>query len=147
MILSQKRYAHNLLKTEMDKCKPMPSPMESSQRLTRGKGLLLTCQTQVQYRSIVGGLQYLTITRPDISFIVSKVCLYIETPTRDHWSAVKRILRYIQGTLDSGLKIQISSSTKRNIFFDAGWAGCLDDRRSTNNFVVYLGPNLVSWYS
>ena len=66
-------------------------------------------------------------------------------PTSVHWSAVKRILRYIQGTLKLGLKISSSRSTMVSAFSDADWAGCPDDRRSTGGFAVFLGPNLISW--
>jgi histone deacetylase 1/2 len=62
-----------------------------------------------------------------------------------HWNAVKRILRYVQGTLNFGLKIRKSASTIVSGFSDADWAGCVDDRRSTGGFAVFFGPNLVSW--
>jgi histone deacetylase 1/2 len=101
---------------------------------------MLTC-----YRSVVGALQYLTLTRPDISFSVNKVCPYLHAPTTTHWSTVKRILRYISGTKKFGLKIRRSQSMMVSAFSDADWAGCLDDRRSTGGFVVFLGSNLVSW--
>jgi hypothetical protein len=64
-----------------------------------------------------------------------------------HWEAVKRILRYVKGTLDMGLRIRKSPSTELSIYTDADWAGCVDDRRSTSGYAVYVGPNLVSWSS
>jgi hypothetical protein len=102
---------------------------------------------QFKYMSIVGGLQYLTMTWPDLSFAVNKVCQYIQTPTDAHWAAVKRILRYVKGTLDLGLKNQKSSTMLLSGFSDADWAGCPDDRRSTSGFAVFLGMNLISWSS
>jgi hypothetical protein len=62
-----------------------------------------------------------------------------------HWEAVKRILRYVQGTISLGLKIRRSKSTLVSAFSDADWAGCPHDRRSTGGFAVYFGGNLVSW--
>ncbi|XP_066395916.1 uncharacterized protein [Miscanthus floridulus] len=62
-----------------------------------------------------------------------------------HWSAVKRILRYVQGTIKLGLHIKKSESMLVSVFSDADWAGCVDDRRSTGGFAVFLGSNLVSW--
>jgi histone deacetylase 1/2 len=98
-----------------------------------------------RYRSIVGALQYLTLTRPDISFSVNKVCQYLHSPTLVHWTTVKRILRYLKYTLGIGLKIQKSPSMLVSAFSYADWVGCLDDRRSTGGFAIFLGYNLISW--
>lgn len=89
----------------------------------------------------------MTITRPDISFAVNRVCQFIQAPTDTHWEAVKRILRYIKGSVDQGLRIHKSNSLNLHALSDADWAGCPDDRRSTNGFAVFLGSNLVSWSS
>ena len=94
---------------------------------------------------MVGALQYLTLTRPDISYAVNKVCQYLHAPTTMHWTAAMRILRYIKGTVSLGLTFTKSSSTLISAFLDADWTGCLDDRRSTGGFAVFFGPNLVSW--
>ena len=96
---------------------------------------------------MVGGLQYLTLTRPDIFFAVNKVCQFLSKPTGIHWEAVKRILRYVKGTIDTGLRFTRSTSTLLSIFTDADWAGCTDYRRSTGGFAIFLGPNLVLWSS
>jgi histone deacetylase 1/2 len=66
-------------------------------------------------------------------------------PTTVHWEAVKRIHRYLQGTITFGLKIGKSKSSLVSAFSDADWAGCPDDRRSTGGFAVYFGSNLISW--
>jgi hypothetical protein len=95
----------------------------------------------IRYRSIVGGLQYLTLTRPDLSFAVNKVCQFLHAPTSQHWTAVKRILRYVKYTLGHGLKIARSSSLLVSAFADANWAGDPDDKRSSGGFAVYLGKH------
>ncbi|KAF7845329.1 Retrovirus-related Pol polyprotein from transposon TNT 1-94 [Senna tora] len=100
-----------------------------------------------QYRSIVGALQYATITRPEISFSVNKVCQFMHNPQNSHWQAVKRILRYLKGTLDHGLHFTSSPSLSLFAFSDADWGSDPDDRRSTTGWCVYLGNNLISWSS
>ncbi|GJT48142.1 putative RNA-directed DNA polymerase [Tanacetum coccineum] len=85
--------------------------------------------------NVVGSLQYVTLSRPDIAFAVNKVCQYMHALTENHWSAVKRILRYLHGNPDTSLEV----------FSDADWAGDSDDRRSTRGFAIYLGSNLISW--
>ena len=146
MTLTQRKYALDLLhRVSMENCKPTPTPLHATDRLARETGTPLGTEDSTRYRSIVGGLQYLTLTRPDLSFAVNKVCQYLSQPTDVHWEAVKRILRYIKGTLSMGLRIRKSLSTGVSVFTDADWAGCVDDRRSTSGFAVFVGPNLISW--
>lgn len=129
----------------MKTCKPINTPMATTERLSLTDGEKLGTMDSTQYRSIVGALQYLTLTRLDFSFAVKKVCQFLHSPTTTHWAAVKRILRYLQGTCSFGLKIRRSPSTLVSAFSDADWAGCPDDRRSTGGFAVFLGSNLISW--
>ena len=89
----------------------------------------------------------MTLTQPDIALSVNKVCQYLHSPTTAHLTAVKRILRYISGSLDFGLKFVQSSSLLVSVFSDADWVGCSDDRKSTGGFAVFLGENLVSWHA
>lgn len=131
----------------MTNCKSVSTPMLVTDKLALDVGTPLDEKDTFTYRSLVGGLQYLTLTRPDISFPVNKVCQYLARPTNVHLEAVKRILRYVKGTSTTGLKFRRSSSTLLSIFTDADWAGCLDYRRSTGGFAIFLGPNLVSWSS
>lgn len=148
VLLSQKRYALDLLKrANMDKRKPISTPMAAGEKLSRDQGMALQDKDQFQYRSIVGGLQYLTVTRPDLSFAMNRVCQYIQAPTDVHRAAAKRILQFVKGTLDQGLKIHRSAGATINAFSDADWAGCPDDQRSTSGFAVFLDSNLVSWSS
>ena len=148
MTLTQRKYALDLLhRVSMDNCKSTSTPLSSTVGLARDTGALLGTENSFRYRSIVGGLQYLTRTRPNISFAVNKVCQFLSQPTEVHWEAVKRILRYVKGTLNTGLTFHKSSSVGISIFTDADWAGCVDDRRSTGGFAVFVGPNLVSWSS
>jgi hypothetical protein len=145
-LLTQEKYTSDLLsRVGMISSKPVNTPMSSADKLSAFEGDPLGVTDATRYRSIVGALQYLTLTRPDISFAINKVCQFLHTPTTVHWGAVKRILRYLKGTSSLGLRIQKSLSTLVSAFSDADWAGNSDDRRSTGGFAVFLGSNLISW--
>jgi hypothetical protein len=146
IILSQDKYASDLLKkVNMSSCKPVSTPISTSEKLSAYVGTSLGPNDSTNYRSVVGALQYLTLTRPDISFAVNKVCQFLHAPTEVHWSAVKRILRYVRSNTKIGLKISRCKSLLVSGFSDADWAGSPDDRRSTGGFAIFLGSNLVSW--
>jgi hypothetical protein len=118
---------------------PSPTPMVSSEKLSSTDGTPLSAEESTRYRSIVGGLQYLTMTRPDLSFAVNKVCQYLHEPRSTHWAAVKRILRFVQATLGDGLLLRrpTMSPDLLSVFSDADWAGNADDRRSTRGYAIF----------
>jgi histone deacetylase 1/2 len=146
LTLTQKKYSLDLLRRAgMLKCKPASTPMSAIDRLSALDGDPLSSDDATEYRSLVGGLQYLTITRPNVSYAVNRVCQYLHAPRTSHWSAVKRILRYICLTASYGLLLQPAPSYEISAFSDADWAGCPDDRRSTGGHAVFLGPNLIAW--
>ena len=160
ILLSQKKYILELLqKAGLSSCNPMSSPMVASSSLSLDDSDAFSDPSK--YRQVVGALQYVTLSRPDIAFAVNKVCQYMHAPTENHWSAVKRILRYLHGTVEYGMLIRRSSgstlqaftdvlwkgspNTSLEAFSNADWAGDSDDRRSTGGFAIYLGSNLISW--
>jgi hypothetical protein len=96
-------------------------------KLSKHNGTLLSEQDAFAYRSTVGALQYLILTHPDLEFAVNKVCQFRAAPTDVHWEDVKRILRFVKGTLATGLKFRKSRSMLLSIFTDVDWAGCVDD--------------------
>jgi histone deacetylase 1/2 len=146
ILLNQTKYAQDILtRVGMTDCTGVTTPLSSSEKITAHQGDLLGPDDSTNYRSMVGALQYLTLTRPDISFAVNKVCQYLHAPTTVHWTAAKRILRYVKHTLTVGLTFSKSPSMLVSAFSDADWAGSLDDRRSTGGFAVFFGPNLISW--
>uniref|UniRef100_A0ACD5V017 Uncharacterized protein n=1 Tax=Avena sativa TaxID=4498 RepID=A0ACD5V017_AVESA len=146
ILLNQEKYVNDIIqRVGMKHCSPCPTPLAVNDKLSLTKGTLLGLEDSTQYRSIVGDLQYLTLTRPDICFSVNKVCQYLHTPTTAHWTAIKRILRYINGTKQVGITFQPSSSTLLCAYSNADWAGDLDDRRSTGGFAIFFGPNLIFW--
>lgn len=144
--LSQHRYVVDLLhKTGMQHSKPVLTPISTTTKLSKHGGKPLADPSQ--YRQVVGSLQYLSLTRPDIAFAVNKACQFMHCPTEDHWSTIKRILRYLKHTINHGIFISRHSPMGLAAYSDADWAGCIDDRRSTGAFVIYLGNNPISWSS
>jgi hypothetical protein len=124
LILTQRKYAMDLLqRANMLKCTPAATPMTVLDKLSIHEGALLSGDDATRYRSIVGGLQYLTLTRPDISFAVNKVCQFLHAPRDPHWTAVKRILRFVKLTVGHGLSIPSTPDTLLSAFSDADWAG------------------------
>lgn len=143
LFLSQTKYAKDLLlRTSMLDCKPVGSPCSSKQSPTCTTSPLM--KDPALYRSIAGALQYLTLTRPDLAFAVNLACQYMHSPTEAQFVALKRILRYIKGTLSYGLHIR-DGPLRLSAFSDADWAGDTVDRRSTTGFCVFFGQNPVSW--
>ncbi|KAI5328735.1 hypothetical protein L3X38_028132 [Prunus dulcis] len=139
---SQTKYTTDLLsKTDILDAKPFPSPATTA-KLALDSGELLSNPTS--YRSIVGSLQYLTWTRPDISYSVNQVCQFLHAPTTTHLTAAKRILQYLKTTLDYGLPIH-KGKPHLTAFCDADWAGDPNDRRSTTGSCIFLSANLISW--
>nr|GEY90437.1 ribonuclease H-like domain-containing protein [Tanacetum cinerariifolium] len=99
------------------------------------------------YRSLAGSLQYFTLTRPDITYAMQQVCLYMHDPHEPHFFALKRILRFVQGTLENGLQLFPSTTDSLITYSDVECAGCPTTRRSTSGYCVFLGHNLLSWSS
>lgn len=146
LTLTQKKYSIDLLvKAYMTDCKPCSTPASSEKRASIHDGELLT--DALQFRSIVGGLQYLTLTRPYITFAVNYISQFMHAPTTTHMLLAKRVLRYLKGTLGSGIVIQSGDISKITSYSDSDWAGCPDTRRSTSGYYVFLGNSLVSWSS
>ncbi|XP_070662500.1 uncharacterized mitochondrial protein AtMg00810-like [Malus domestica] len=131
IFLSQTKYILDLLtKANMVEAKPCSTPLSTS-NLDHHSPLL---DNASEYRSLVGALQYLTWTRPDLSFAVNLMCQFMHTPRVSHFQDVKRILRYLKCTIDLGLWFSKCSSPPSIVAYsDADWAGCVLDRRSTGS--------------
>ncbi|KAL4570881.1 hypothetical protein LXL04_026545 [Taraxacum kok-saghyz] len=146
ILLSQRKYIHDILaRANMSDCNPISTPMTSTAPLTLTGGDPHTSPTD--YRALVGALQYLSLTRPDVAFTVNKLSQFMHAPTSLHWSALKRLLRYLHGTIHHGILIQRNSPLHLHAFSDADWVGDNDNYRSTTGYIVYLGANLISWSS
>ncbi|KAG8489058.1 hypothetical protein CXB51_017051 [Gossypium anomalum] len=144
--LCQRKYIRELLaRSSMSTAKSVHTPMVSSSMLSKGEGDYLADPTE--YRSLAGALQYIVLTRPDIAYAVNRVCQFMHAPTNLHLVALKRILRYLRGTLSYGLLFRRSERLSLVGYADANWGLDFDDHRSTTGFCVYYGHTPISWCS
>ena len=144
IFISQEQYSRNLVKKfGLDSKKHASTPMNSSTKLSLDPFEIEVSPTL--YRSIIGSLLHLTASRPDIAFSMGVCAQYQATLKKSHLTAVKRIIRYINGTLDYGLWYSKDSNDCLASYSDADWAESVDDRKSTSGGYFYLGNNLVSW--
>jgi hypothetical protein len=136
LFLSQRQYILDLIScASMLDCGPSRIPVDTSSKLfAEGEPF----SDAPRYRSLTSALQYLTLTRLDVSFDVQQACLYMHDPRLPHYNHVKCILRYLKGTLDHGFHINTSSLTSLTTYSDTDWAGCLDTRRFTSGFCVFF---------
>jgi hypothetical protein len=142
--LSQSAYTQELLeRAGMANCNPAPTPVDTKAKSSGIDGAPL--KDGSWYRSMAGALQYLTLTRPDIAYVVQQVCLHMHAPKECHGAMLKRILRYLRGTKSLGLHLHAATEPTITAYADADWAGCPDTRRSTSGFAVFFGDALISW--
>ncbi|GKA07113.1 ribonuclease H-like domain-containing protein [Tanacetum coccineum] len=145
LLLSQKKYAVEILdRAHMVNCNPSQTPIDTESKLGSDGDPV---SDPTLYRSLVSSLQYLTFTRPNISYAIQQVCLYMHDLREPHLASLKRILRYVRGILDYGLQLFSSSTTDLVAYSDADWTGCPTTRRSTSVYCVFLSNNLLSWSS
>lgn len=147
IFLSQSKYAENLIKKfDMTaKKKSVNTPMSTSTKLCYdidGKSV-----DQTKYRSMIGSLLYLTASRPDISYSVGVCARFQANPKESHLEAVKRIIRYISGSITCGVFYTYATNAEIAGYSDADWGGNLQDRKSTSGGCFFVGKNLVAWHS
>ncbi|KAK3034070.1 hypothetical protein RJ639_034295 [Escallonia herrerae] len=146
IFLSQRKYVLDLLvETGKAGAKPCNTPMNPSVHLTKDDGDCL--DDPEKYRRLVGKLNYLTVTRPDIAYAVSTVSQFMSEPTVKHWAALEQILCYLKGAPGLGLLYSNHGHSYIECFSDADWAGSKLDKKSTTGYCVFVGGNLVSWKS
>ena len=121
------------------------TPLEVNVKYRRDEGELLPDPTM--FRQLIGSLNYLTITRPDISFAVQQVSQFMQTPRHLHLAVVHRIIRYLRGSVSRGLFFPAGSPLRLTGSSDADWAGCPDTHRSVASWCMFLGNSLISWKS
>nr|GEW41299.1 retrotransposon protein, putative, Ty1-copia subclass [Tanacetum cinerariifolium] len=146
IFINQSKYAlESLKKYGFESCDPMDTPIVEKSILDKDKeGKVID---QSHYRGMIGTLLYLTASRPDLQFAIFMCARYQARPTEKYLYAVKRIFRYLRGTVNRGLWYPKDSSIALTAFADADHAGCQDTRRSTSGSLQFLGDRLISWSS
>lgn len=149
IVIDQKHYILKVLeKFQMSNCNPVATPLEVTKKKQNevndvDEGNI----SSVTYQSLIGALQYLNVcTRPDISYSVSYLSQFNNSPKLSHWKAAKRVLRYLKGTINQSL---VFKRTNKNIqgYADADWGGNIIDRRSYSGYVFIFANSPISWAS
>jgi transposase InsO family protein len=155
LYLSQRKYIEKIIsRFGMENSKPVSTPLAAHFRLSADMSPSIEEEreymSRVPYANAVGSLMYAMVcTRPDISHAVSMVSRYMANPGKEHWQAVKWLLRYLRGTLDVGLMFKWEKSSEPHVsgYVDSDYAGDLDRRRSTTGYVFTLAHGPISWRS
>jgi hypothetical protein len=143
LFLSQHKYVGVLLSnTNMSAAKDVSTPFSTSQSLKLVDGTAPVDSSD--FRRIIGSLQYLSLTHPDMSFAINKLSQFMHKPTQTHWTATKRLLRYLKQTIFHGIQISKSGLPLLTTFSNADWAGNVNDRTSTSAYISFLGSTPIS---
>ena len=146
IFIHQTKYVKDILrKFHFEDCKPVSTPMTVGCKLTKedeSKNV-----DKKSYRSMIGSLLYVTASKPDIKQAIGMVARFQSAPKESHVQSVKRIFRYLKGTINFGLWYPSKKSFSLKSYSDAGWDGCVDDRKSTSGGAFFFAESLVSWIS
>ena len=147
----QTKYINNILdRYNMSDANPCITPM-TLDKLTKDDCPKLGSKEQqdmknVPYRHAIGSLLYVsTWTRPEISYAVQKCAAYVENPGMNHWTAIKRIMRYLKGTITDGITFKPDTSLILTGYCDADWGGDTDSRKSITGYIFKLGGGVITW--
>ncbi|XP_060179305.1 uncharacterized mitochondrial protein AtMg00810-like [Lycium barbarum] len=144
LLLHHRKFIRDLLlEYKCDIVSPVVCPLDLFVKLQVDMGDPLS--SPESYRSLVGKLNFLTHTRPDLSFVVQHLSQYLQKLTHFHLQAALHLLRYLKGSPDVGVFFNSSSDLSLTAFCDSDWAACPDTRRSVTGFCVILGGSLISW--
>nr|GEY37958.1 retrovirus-related Pol polyprotein from transposon TNT 1-94 [Tanacetum cinerariifolium] len=146
IFMNQIKYALEILKKYgLESSTPVDTPMVKKSKLDKDRQEKLVDPTH--FCRMVSSLMYLYASRPDIIFVVCMCARYQAKPTKKHLHAIKRIFRYLKGTIHMGLWNPKDSGFALRAFADADYAGCQDTRRSTSGYAKFLRDKLISWSS
>ena len=146
--MGQPTYTEKLIsRMGMSNCKPVSTPADPSNHLMKATEDEEAVD-QPLYQSLIGSLMYLaTCTRPDIAYSVGVLARFSSKPNQSHWTAAKRVLRYLKGTSNLGIVFRGDNSDVPLAFSDADWAGDIGDRKSTSGYMFCIAGGPVSWRS
>ncbi len=147
--LSQTAYAESVLERfAMTNCKPVATPLESRRKSIPDSDPSQKPAGDVPYRSAIGCIMWLSVgTRPDLAYAFGYLAKFSESPLVEHWTSIKRVLRYIAGTKTLGIEFGKSPEIIPIGFTDSDWAGCHASRKSTSGYVFTMAGGPVSWRS
>ncbi|CAM8928979.1 unnamed protein product [Rhodiola kirilowii] len=145
LALSQSHYVEKVLqKFNCLNCSPVSTPMDPNVKLLPNTG---DAVSQLEYSQVIGCLMYaMTSTRPDIAYAVGKLSRYTSNPSTHHWEAIRRVLKYLKGTMNYGL-VYVGFPSVLEGYTDASWITNLEDHSSTSGWVFLLGGGAISWAS
>ncbi|BES98060.1 Hydra magnipapillata [Nesidiocoris tenuis] len=145
--LTQKKYINQILKRfGMENCNPISTPADVNQKLKKPDVPDEEEMQRIPYQNGIGALMYLsTSTRPDISHTISSLSQFNTNYSKEHWSAVKRVFRYVQGTQNYALTYSRSEKSELQGYVDADWGSCVEDRRSYTGYVFLYAGGAISW--
>ena len=142
--LSQRQYTLQLLEdTSFLALKPSLLPMDPNLKLQCDSGEVLSDPSA--YKCLIGRLLYLPVSRHDITFAIHKLSQYVAQSRQTHLLVVQTLLRYLKGCPNQDILLKKSSSFHLKAFSDADWASCIDSRKSTTGFCIFIGEALISW--
>lgn len=146
IFISQRKYAREILERfKLDQYNHVKNPMVPGVKLVKEDGSE-KADARV-YKQMVGCLIYLAATRPDLMYVISLVSRFMESPTDQQMQAVKRIFRYVKGTLDWGIWYMCEGNEELVAFSDSDYVGDLDSRKSTSGYACFLSDGAISWSS
>jgi hypothetical protein len=151
--LTQTHYIESTLKKfNCQDLIPLATPMRPNGQLVKASKTEIDKldKLQVNYRSLVGALNYLSVTtRSDITFTVGCLSQFLKNPGILHWNAAVHVLRYLKGTKDFGITLRSTPVDQVNFvsFVDASWASCHITGKSTTGYLILWNDNLISWRS
>ena len=146
IVMTQKKFTKELLlDCNMDVTKAAKTPLPANMKLMIDKGELYA--DPEHYRKIVGKLNFLSHTRPDLSFSVQTLSQFMHQPRMHHVQALNHVLRYVSHTMGQGIILNATDNLILTTYSDSDWASCPNTRRSVTGYILLLGESPVSWKS